>query len=234
MAKHALVKMKDIRLPDLYIRAKGPDDAHLAHLRAVIKDSLEDQEKLTPENWPLDAIIVQETEPKRGRRYEIIEGVHRYMLAHDLKLDAVPCEIRKYESVADAHAAQLTENLKKKLGIDLDSRDTWVRMLVNTDGIKQDAVAKIAGLSKASVSKILKGEQRGEGRKKAGKRKGKKRGKKSKVGSNGFDAGTWYSTLYELTGDYEKNGEAIRTAKQSADPERVAAAYNVLDELVRA
>src|SRR6266852_6083794 len=201
-----ILARKDIRLPDLYIRTKGADEKHLETLRRVVLSALGDGEKMiekpTPENWPLEAITVWKTEPKRGREYEIIEGVHRYMIADEFKLTDLAVVVRKFDSLADARLAQLTENSKTKLGVDFGSRNAWITMLCAPQaaggmGMKQEAVAKAAGLSEPSVSRILAGTQTCEGRKKATKKKKKKeKDGSAPADAEAFDAlSAWYGPL---------------------------------------
>lgn len=89
--------------------------------------------------------------------------------------------------------------------------------------MKQDAVAKAAGLSVPSVSRILSGTQTGEGRKKS-----KKKSKKKK-----FTVEAWVKAAVRLCADFDepKNSDAI-IATLGDEGQEAAEAFGVFSGIL--
>ncbi len=217
---------KLIRAAAHYIRTKGLNEQQLADMRAFYKQS--------GESWPSSwgAITIRKVESdKQGRIYEVTDGHHRLGVARALRLDGIPVEIKTFATDADALLDQMPANLKHGSRLTVEERDAWIRLLCVSPedggmGMKQAAVAAAAGLSEASVSRIVAFKQRtGETGKRSASakaRKGKGRKALKEIRRDGFSPLAWYGNLCALSEGFEIHADLIYSHAGEVDPADMA------------
>lgn len=152
--------------------------------------------------------------------YRILDGVHRYMTAGQVGLDALECEVLPTMTPAEAFAFQFKSNNEGPLPFDRDTRDGAIRQMGKLD-MKLHQIAATTGISEAQISRILSGKTKSSAelrasRSKGGKaRKGTRKGAKSKGGYDCADffaaakllsrqAASHYKVLKEYLGEHDK------------------------------
>jgi ParB-like chromosome segregation protein Spo0J len=130
--------------------------------------------------WPFPPILVRPVpapatiaEDHPDKCYEIVDGMKRYAVAADLNLDGIPVVIEPLDDSAAA-LRQMTENLRHGQGLDLNTRDAWIKHLVSPRskgglGLSTRIVAAQAGISRETVRRISHDDRSGSKARKASK-----------------------------------------------------------------
>jgi ParB-like chromosome segregation protein Spo0J len=148
--------------------------AHVDDLASILDDA-----RRAGSRWPFPAIDVTPLRdpdeiPERergertkeirawqqGYRWVVLDGVHRFSAATQIDWkEKIPSRPVAIATVADALVHQLQANLRHGLRLDPQAREQVIRDLIRDFKLSQKKVARIVGLSTASVSRILTGKQ---------------------------------------------------------------------------
>lgn len=94
----------------------------------------------------------------------IVDGMHRLAAAHAAKLDSIPSETKKFDSLEAALVYMYEANMAHGLPVTEGQRNVRIKLIRQIDPkLTLDKIAKQFGLSTASVDRIIKGAQ-GEGK----------------------------------------------------------------------
>lgn len=104
--------------------------------------------------------------PKSAKYGEsgIVDGIHRLIAATKAKLSEFPTETKKFNTLEEALTFAYTANMAHGLPVTEGQRNNRIQLLKKIDPkLHIEKIAKLFGLGKSSVDRILRGEQ-GEGK----------------------------------------------------------------------
>jgi len=165
------VPVASLMLPKVYVRKKR-NLAYVEELRDKAKDA---------GKWPFPPIEVSGLyKAVKGKKYQIVDGVHRTLAAQLLKIKAIPAvSITLPEEPGQLFWRQFTSNESHGLRVDRDHRDRAILLLLSKRfKLNQVQVAAMTGLTQSSISKIKAGVQRQTPEKKAAKKEAKEKAPK--------------------------------------------------------
>lgn len=187
-----LLKVSDLQHPRLYVRS-NIKDVTIKDLLDIAKNNKDEKKNLV---WPFPPIEVV----KEGKKFEILDGNRRTMVAKELKFSEIPATIKDIKSPSDRFLYQIQANLHGMM-LDKDQRDGSIRTLNVKFKMSLEQLSKAFKLTKASISRILKGKQR-----KTGPRKGKaERQDSSQENGEDFSSKSFMERTLFLADEYAHN-----------------------------
>lgn len=186
-----LLKVSELQHPHLYVRS-NIKDVTIKDLLDVAKNNKNEKKELV---WPFPPIEVV----KDGKKFEILDGNRRTKVAKLLKLSEIPATIKDIKSPADRFLYQIQANLHG-LMLDKDQRDNSIRLLGSKFKMSLEQLAKTFKLTKASISRILKGKQR-----KTGPRKQTRQNQPEQDNSKDFAPKGFMERTLFIADEYAKN-----------------------------
>lgn len=265
------IKLSEIIKPGDYIRER-PDSKRIDDFVHVAAGLTPDQK--LPKNkdgslatsWPFPPIrlvkttltkeivgkALKEGETKKVRkgkvkeltRYEIIDGVHRFLTAKRLKMREIPAEIDgKVKTPADKFLAQFEASALGNLPLEPIQRAQAIWKMVNVYKIPQIKITSLVGLSKASVSKIAAKKQGwvkpgraspNYGKKAEAERTASAAAKGAEPSGLLFSDSAWFDHLLTLCEEYKKQREKNYYQSfiaEKADPKYLPLIQEILTEI---
>jgi hypothetical protein len=233
-----IVKLKEIIPPSDYIRGKYDrqrlDDFTRLVLGLTPSDKLPKiQGGKDSDYWPFPPITVIKTEvaapakklKKGGKvktkkddkvkmltRYEIIDGMHRYLTAKKVKRESIPVVIdMKVKTDSEKYLAQFLAANSGPLPLDPLQRAQCVWKMVHEYKIPQTKIVEMTGLHKSSVSRIASKKQGWEkaGRGSANYGKGDENGDKGEdqdglTPPSVWSPDMWFDRIIVLFEEYQR------------------------------
>lgn len=229
MTKDTIIEVapSEIRMPTNYVRgAKGFSEEWGKELGVIAAQS---------EGWPFDPLdVFRVKDDKKGRKYEVNNGAHRLYAAVKNKVKKIPVRVVEYATPGDTFAAQFVATMKSgALKLNLDARDAAIRQMVGHFKMDRKRIMELSGLSEASVSRIVSGDQRtGETGKRRGKKKKARKATKSGGGNGAFAPLDWYAGVQTLVDSFAENGEAIVRARAEVNPQLLSDHFSIASAIV--
>jgi predicted XRE-type DNA-binding protein len=244
-----------------YVRG-GTSDSHVKDLAVALVDGLAKEGRI-PEDFLRDMIVMRLPEPAKddpnkklvkewdaGRRAVAINGNHRLLAirlvndsvrpnkANGIKEDALPIEkltvdSRSPMSVSQMKITQLTVDMKTGLKITTEQREQTIMGLYHEDKLSQTELAKVFGLTQASISRIIAGKQTlkqlglASGRRPRRKKTTKKSGKRTT-----FDVFAFLDDMMNVARDAARREAKLLTAMDAKTEKKRASAYRTFATLI--
>lgn len=131
--------------------------------------------------WPFPPILARPVatpaeiaeEHPDAKCFEIVDGMKRRQVAEEIGVESLAVKV---ENLSDTEAAlrQMTENLRHGHGLDLNTRDAWIRHLILPKskgglGMSTRAIAAQVGISRETVRRIGANDRSGSKARRAAK-----------------------------------------------------------------
>ena len=156
----ALDLLKSYVVPGLILR--DLDDATIARYAEAMEAGQE-----------FPAVVVGNVKNEPAKKI-LVDGMHRLAAAESIKRASLDVIEKTYATHADLVADMLIANTHHGKPVAEKDRDARIKMLyAEPYKMSQTAIAKAVGLTQASVSRILKGEQEADGKADTKEKKGK-------------------------------------------------------------
>jgi hypothetical protein len=208
--KQIMVATVRLASPRIYLRGEV-SEKRIKNLHEVWKVAQADVKKGQPPNWPFTALdVIAIAKPTKEQKeqdvtYEIVDGEHRHQLALRVPIVYVPAVIHENLNERDMVLLQWERTVKSALGYSHKQRDEAVRVLAKITKMTQVDLSYRIGLSTATVSRILKAEE-----------------KAPHGGARAWSDSSWFIRAHKLAMEYGEHYESINKYMTGSFPVETA------------